>query len=130
MRHIVCRFKDEAHFFRHLTRSGRRGPKNTLSFLGDFDAEDGTEVRLTLVVSNHSERYDVTMKVKSHRPMLGAVKGLNADKAMWRYEAVVTDQDAIWLEMFASKLAMLQRMSPSASVGAKKKDQTRALCAA
>jgi hypothetical protein len=106
MRHIICRFTDEAHFFRHLTRSSRRGPKDTLSFLGNFDTEAGETVRLTLVVANQAERYDVTMEVLGRRPST-----LNSDADLWRYEAVVTEDDAIWLEMLASKLSMMQRMS-------------------
>ncbi|MFU8805591.1 MAG: hypothetical protein ACNA8W_17390 [Bradymonadaceae bacterium] len=109
MRHIVCRFKDEAHFFRHLTRSTLRGPRDTLAFLGDFQATAGDEVRLTLVISNHAERYDVIMKVTNQRP--SALGEAGAD--MWRYQAVVTERDSVWLKMFASKLTTMQRMQES-----------------
>jgi hypothetical protein len=109
MRHIVCRFKDEAHFFRHLSRSTLRGSKDTLAFLGDFEAESGDEVRLTLVVSNQSERYDVTMTVINRRASTVGQAG----SAMWRYQAVVTERDRVWLEMFSSKLATMQRMQES-----------------
>lgn len=140
MRHIVCRFKDEAHFFRHLSRSalaGRHGPKDTIAFLGNFDAEAGTDVRLTIVVANRDERYDVTMKVHGRRPMrchmpadVFSTPGVH--ETMWRYEAVVKAEDAVWLEMFASKLAMIQRIDRLAppSTQANKKDQARVLRAA
>jgi len=54
------------------------------------------------------------------------------DGALHREEAVVNAEDAVWLEMFASKLVMIQRMDRLAppSTQAKKKDQARVMCAA
>lgn len=107
MRQILCTFKTPDDYFEQLKRfneQSRHG--DTLAFLGAFGLRDGEVVRVGILVESCQQRTDLHMRIVGRRPSrVGAERG-----APWRYQAVVTTEDAIWLQMFSSKMVTLKRV--------------------
>lgn len=107
MRQILCKFETPDAYFAQLKRFdefSRHG--DTLAFLGAFGLRQGEVVKVALIVESCNQRTDLHMRVVDRRPsQVGAERG-----APWRYQAVVVTEDAIWLQMFSSKMATLKRV--------------------
>ncbi len=104
MRKIVCNFACTEQFFSHLRRSSLRTWKqDSLCFLGDFDLRPGESVRVTVCIANCDERYDLRMSITSCRA--SNASKVAAIGTVYRYEATIIAEDAIWLEMFIAKVA-------------------------
>ncbi|MBA2663519.1 MAG: hypothetical protein H0U74_14620 [Bradymonadaceae bacterium] len=113
MRQIVCKFADERQFFHHLRRSSFRARKHdALCFLGDFDALPGEHVRVCVQVANCNQRYELNMTITTCRQ--SNAQNIPSAGKLYRYQATVAPEDAIWLQMFASKLSTLSRVDSHA----------------
>ncbi|RAL21698.1 hypothetical protein DL240_12655 [Lujinxingia litoralis] len=107
MRQILCTFDSPREYFAQLKRHdefSRHG--DTLAFLGAFGLRQGEVIKVSIVVESCDQRTDLHMRIVHRRPSAaGRDRG-----APWRYQAVVTAEDAIWLQMFSSKMATLLRV--------------------
>jgi hypothetical protein len=112
MRRVVCRFEDESEFLRQFwwTRAG--SPQADFAFVGGFQLEPGEEIRLTTMVSRTREQIDLRMRVLDATPMV--IDDESGAPRLYRHRARVTDEDAVWLEMFAKKLNTLRRIDQAA----------------
>lgn len=63
----------------------------------------GESVLVTVCIANCDERYDLRMSVTSCRA--SNTSKITAIGTVYRYEATIITDDAIWLEMFIAKVA-------------------------
>ncbi len=103
MRRIVCNFASEQQFFQHLRHSNlRTWKRDSLCFLGDFDLRPGQDVRVTVCIENCAERYDLRMTITSCRA--SNARTIKTLGPLYRYQATIITEDAVWLEMFIAKM--------------------------
>ena len=107
MRTIICRFKDEADFFKHLSNG------SAFTFLAEMDLKLGSEIVVNVFIASSRQRERFNMHVVERTALaIDVGEGAKHSRSrLWSYRARVHDCDQIWIEAFAARLGTASRLA-------------------
>lgn len=109
MRRLTRRYSDTATFLRDLRLPlNRRSGDFQLSFLGDLSFRVGEVLRLAILIDDLKEHQELHLRITGRSPEVQSGEDIAVP---WRYEAVPTLEDRVWMEMLFAKCNAHQRFS-------------------
>ena len=110
IRTIVCRFQNKNELMEHLRQPTRQAAPSAVTFLGDFEARPGEQLKLIFVVEDGSQRPPQCGARVSLATCSRAPRAMRASQhPLWHYTADIADEDRVWLKMFLTKLRTMDR---------------------
>ena len=104
MRTIICRFQNQEELLNHLRQPTAQSAPDMVTFLTGFQTQLGDPLKAIVVVENVQEQCSIRITPTKQLPSTG-------QEDMWATTSQIHAQDQIWLQMFLSKLQMLNHFS-------------------